>query len=258
MGVFLKLVFCLGFVSLCTASTFDDAFASLVVAGTTVTNNGATTVNGNLDVSPGSSITGFPPGIITGTRNSGNAIAATAHSLASDAYATLFALPCDFNFTISIELGGTTLTPGKRCYDQGVTITGSVTLDGQGDANATFIFQTGTTLITSGGAAVVLTNSARACGVYWTIGTSATLGGTNTFNGNIIAATAASVGASTTVNGALFAINAAVSLDANTVNNVGTCGNSTSKLILASGSIGTLLLSSPFVFAAVCIFASFA
>ena len=130
-----------------------------VLRASTVTNTGATVITGNVGVSPGSAITGFPPGVVTGTIHAANAVAAQAHADLVTAYGVIAgeASP-PVNDLTNENLGGMTLTPGVYHFDSSAAMSGTLTLDAQGNPNARFDFQIGTTLITSTNAAVVLIN----------------------------------------------------------------------------------------------------
>ena len=121
-----------------------------VLGGSTVTNTGPTVINGNLGVSPGLAITGFPPGIVLppGAIHAGDAVAQQAQSDVTIAYNALAGQACDADLT-GLDLGGLTLTPGVYCFDTSAQLTGKLTLDVQGNANAVFIFQIGSTLTTA-------------------------------------------------------------------------------------------------------------
>ena len=169
--------------SLGTASTFG------VLAATTVTNTGLTVVNGNLGVSPGTAVTGFPPGmVVNGTINAGNAVAAQAQSNATVAFNNLASQACDFNLS-GQDLGGKTLAPGVFCFDSSAFLTGTLTLDAQGDPNAVFIFKVGSTLTTASNSSVVVINNGTFCNAFFQVGSSATLGTNTSFRGNILALT---------------------------------------------------------------------
>lgn len=201
-----------GTIVLGTASTFG------VLAGSTVTNTGPTVINGNVGLSPGSSITGFPPGTATGTIHAADVIADQAQTDLTAAYIDAASrIPTG---VAPADLGGLTFTPGVYSNATSIGITGTVTLDGQGDPNAVFIFQAGSTLITAdgtGASVVLLTNGVTACNVFWQVGSSATLGTTSVFAGNILALTSITANSGAIINGRLLARNGAVTLDDNRV-----------------------------------------
>src|SRR5580700_11530559 len=145
-----------------------------VLGASTVTNSGATTIIGNLGLSPGSSITGFPPGTVSGSINIANSLAGAAQNDLTTAYTTAANLPS--NGANPPDLGGTTVFPGVYSSTSSLQLTGTVTLNGLGNANAVFVFQIGSTLTTASTSAVVLINGASAANVYWQVGSSATLG----------------------------------------------------------------------------------
>jgi len=199
-----------------------------ILAGSTVTNtNTPTSISGtsgqlaDVDVSPGSAITGFPPGTKTGAFHAADATAATAQGDLTAAYNT--AAGKAGGAALVADIGGLTLTPGV--YKQGTSlgITGNLTLDGGGDPNAAWIFQIGTTLTTAAGNShIILINGASAHNVFWQVGSSATLGantpGTATvFQGTIMALTSITLGQGAVLNGRALARNGAVTLDNNAV-----------------------------------------
>jgi hypothetical protein len=196
-------------VGLGTASSFA------VLAGQTVTNTGPSTINGDLGVSPGTAVTGFPPGTVNGTLHSADAVAMQAQSDLTTAYNDAAGrTPPEL---VPADLGGETLTAGVYRNATGLGLTGSLTLDAQGNPNAVFIFQAGSTLITASGSHVNLINGAQACNVFWQIGSSATLGTSSTFDGNILALTSISVNNSVTVDGRVLARNGSVTLNNDTI-----------------------------------------
>jgi hypothetical protein len=197
-------------VGLGTATSFA------VLAGTTVTNTGPSIVSGDLGVSPGTAVTGFPPGLIlNGTQHTGDAVALGAQSDLTTGYDDAAGrTPAT---AVSSDLGGQTLAPGVYKAASGLGLTGTLTLDAQGDPNAVFIFQAGSTLITAPNSTVNLIGGAQACNVFWQVGSSATLGTTTTFVGNILALTSATVQTGTTVAGRILARNGEVSLDTNII-----------------------------------------
>lgn len=191
-----------------------DAYA--VLAGSTVTNTGPTLLTGDLGLSPGTSVTGFPPGSVNGTTHVADANAIQAKSDLTIAYNDAAGrTPVT---TVPTELGGTTLVPGVYTSAAGTLgITGNLTLNGQDDPNAVFIFKTASTLITASASTITLINGAQACNVYWQVGSSATLGTASGFVGNILALTSITATTGAKVDGRLLARNGAVTLDSNDV-----------------------------------------
>ena len=184
-----------------------------VLGGQTVTNTGPSVLGGNLGVSPGTSITGFPPGIYRGTKHAADAQAAQAQSDLLIAYDD--AASRAPTASVADDLVGRTLTAGVYKSTGPLALSGTLTLDGQGDPNAVFIFQIASTLITASASSVTVLNGAQACNVYWQVGTSATLGTTSSFKGTIMALTSIAVNTSTVVEGRALARNGEVTLDNN-------------------------------------------
>jgi hypothetical protein len=211
-----------GFVSPALAQVSLGAAQTFAVLGAaTVTNTGATIVTGDLGVSPGTAITGFPPGIVNGTMYTGPlSAAAPAQSSAAVAYAALVAATCTTNLT-GQDLGTLpTLTPGVYCFNSSAQLTGTLVLDAQNNPNAVFIFQIGSTLTTASNSSVVVINAGTNCdslNVFWQVGSSATLGTNTTFSGNILALTSITLTAGASVAGRAFALNGAVTMDTNKV-----------------------------------------
>ncbi|WP_213815723.1 ice-binding family protein [Glaciihabitans sp. dw_435] len=195
-------------VGLGTAESFS------VLGATAVTNTLSTTVQGDLGVSPGSSITGFPPGLVSnGTVHTTDAVAAQAQAAVTTAYndaAGRSPLTSGLG-----DLAGLTLVPGVYSGNE-LGLTGTVTL--AGDASSVFIFQAASTLITASASRVVLTGGASACNVYWQVGSSATLGTASTFFGTILAQASVTATTGATITGRLFARTGAVTLDSNVIN----------------------------------------
>lgn len=204
-------------VSAQTAPTLGTAQSFAVLAGSTVTNTGPTVVTGDVGVSPGSAIVGFPPGLVlSGTIHAANAVALQAQTDVIAAYTNLASQPCTQDLT-GQDLGGLTLLSGVYCFSSSAQLTGTLTLDAQGNPAAVFIFKTGSTLTTASGSSVALINGASVCNVFWQIGSSATLGTTTSFVGNILALTSISLTTGSTVTGRTLARNGAVTLESNTV-----------------------------------------
>ncbi len=185
-----------------------------VLGGQSVTNTGPSDISGDLGVSPGTAISGFPPGLVLGTMHSADAQAGQAQSDLTTAYNDAAGRSPDAN--LATELGGQTLTPGAY-RSPTLGITGALTLDAQGDPNAVFIFQAGSTLITASNSSVNLINGAQACNVYWQVGSSATIGTGTRFVGNVLALTSIAAQTGATVQGRLMARNGSTTLDTNVI-----------------------------------------
>jgi hypothetical protein len=188
-----------------------------VLAGTTVTNTGPSTISGDLGVSPGTAVTGFPPGIVSnGTIHSADGVAGGAQSDLTTAYNDAAGRSPTANVPAFIG-AGQTITPGVYKASSSLDVGGSLTLDAGGDPNAVFIFQAPSTLITDSASSVILTNGAQACNVFWQVGSSATLGTGSAFTGSILALTSISVNTGDTIAGRALARNGAVTLDDDTI-----------------------------------------
>ena len=187
-----------------------------VLAGSTITNTGNSVITGDMGLSPGTSITGFPPGVNNGTMRTGsNAAAVQAKSDLTTAYNNAAARTP--RTAIATELGGKTLTAGN--YSNGTFgLTGTLVLDGRGNSGSVFVFQAASTLITASNSTVTLINGASACNVFWQVGSSATLGTGTKFAGSVLALTSITATTGVTVVGRLLARNGAVTLDTNTIN----------------------------------------
>ena len=196
-----------------------------VLGASTVTNTGPTLVTGDLGVSPGTAVTGFPPGTVTGgSIHAGDATASTAQADAHTAYAALVAEPCGTNLTgqtLGTSPGATTLSPGVYCFNSSAQLTGTLTLTGSG----VYVFQMGSTLTTASNSSVVLANGATGGNVFWQVGSSATLGTNTVFAGSILALISDTVTAGTSVCGRVFALTGAVTQDTNAITAAGSCGS---------------------------------
>jgi hypothetical protein len=186
-----------------------------VLAATTVTTIPTTTINGDLGVHPGDSVTGEP--IVNGTLHLADPIAAQAKLDLTTAYndaagRTLAAV------TVAGNLGGLTLAPGLYKSATSLEISsGDLTLDAEGDEDGVWIFQMGSTLVTTVGRQVILSGGARAENIFWQVGSSATIGGSSVFKGNILADQSVTMGTGAILDGRALARNGEVALDANTI-----------------------------------------
>ena len=205
-----------------------------MLAGSAVTNTGPTTITGDVGVSPGSAITGFPPGaVVSGTTHSADASALQAQSDLTTAYTNLAGQPCNTDLT-GQDLGGRTLTAGVYCFSSTAQLTGTLTLDAQGDVAAVFIFQVGSALTTASDSNVVVINGGSNCNTFWQIGSSAVLGTKTSFAGNLLALTSITLNTNATINGRLLARNGAVTLQSNSA---AVCSAACAAIALAPSSL---------------------
>jgi LPXTG-motif cell wall-anchored protein len=199
-------------VGLATAADYS------VLGGTTVTNTNPSVIGQSVGLSPGTAIVGFPPGIVLppATIQAANAVTLQAQGDLTTAYVDAAGRSVEFTQT-NPDLVGQTLIPGVYAASAKapLSLSGQLVLDGQGNPNAVFIFQTDSTLITSTGSTIALINGASECNVFWQVGSSATLGSGSFFVGNILALTSITVESSTVVHGRALARNGAVTLDNN-------------------------------------------
>src|ERR1700676_1506545 len=195
-------------VGLGTAASFS------VLGGSTVTNTGPTTMFGDLGLSPGSSVTGAPH--VLGQTHVDDAVAIGAKNALTTGYNDAASRPS--NGSAGTDLAGQTFSPGVRTASSSLLLSsGSVTLNAQGDPNAVFIFQIGSTLITGSNTSVQLVNGAQACNVFWQVGSSATLGTGTRFVGTVMALASIHANTAATIHGRLLAQTAAVTMDTNTI-----------------------------------------
>ena len=224
-------------------SILGTAASFAVLGASTVTNTGPTTITGDVGVSSGPSITGFKippantvvqgpgstglvagPGLVSGTIYISHPVAQQAEVDATTAYVGLAAMPVTTNLT-GVNLGGLTLTSGVYKFNSSAQLTGALTLNAQGLNDAYWVFEIGTTLITASGSSISMinpgTNNGSDDGVFWQVGSSATLGTSTSFEGNIIALASITLNTSATIsNGRALALTGAVTMDTNTISNV--------------------------------------
>jgi type VI secretion system secreted protein VgrG len=201
--------------------TLGSAQSFAVLGHETVTNTGPTTIYGNVGVDPGTSITGFLPGIVTGGLIYGPGNPSLQARLdATTAYNALAGLPFTTHYLIPTDLGGLTLTPGVYKFDSSAGLTGALTLDFLGNPNANFVFQIGSTLTTASASSVNVINGGSLSGVYWQVGSSATLGTGTVFAGNILALDSITMTTGADILcGRAIALTGAVTLDTNQISN---------------------------------------
>jgi hypothetical protein len=209
MAAFLAVVL-VGTVLAATAPNLGTAESFAVLAGTTITNTGSTTITGDVGLHPGDAITGFTDVTLDGAQHIADAVASGAKDDLVAAYNDAAgATPVN---NVPTELGGTTLQPGVYASAT-LGLTGTLTLDGQG----VYIFQAGSTLITAPGSSVELINGASACDVYWQVGSSATLDTTTSFKGTILALTSIALNNGVTLEGRALARNGEVTMINDTI-----------------------------------------
>lgn len=184
-------------INLGTAASFE------ILAMDTITNSGATVVTGDVGLRPGTAITGFPPGIVLGTVHVNDTAVTNAQADLLIAYND--AAGRSGGISLPGELSGLTLAPGLYTNASSVSNLGTVTLNAQGDANAVFIFQIGSSLTAGVGSQVILAGNAQASNIFWQVGSSAILNSNSIFKGTIMALTSISTGAGTAIDGGLFA-----------------------------------------------------
>lgn len=187
-----------------------------ILSGETITNTGSTIIKGDVGLHPGIAFPGKTDVTLTGSLHLNDEVALTAKNDLITAYND--AAGRSVTKTIPSELGGQTLTPGVyTSIEKDFLLNGILTLDGQGDPNAVFIFQTDSTLITGSGSSVLFEDAATACGVFWKVGSSATIGTNSKFAGSILAMTSISLQTGAKVRGQLLARNGSVTLDTNEI-----------------------------------------
>jgi Ice-binding-like/WxL domain surface cell wall-binding len=193
-----------------TPVQLGGAGAFAVLGGSTVTSAGVSTITGDIGVSPGTAVTGVPPGILHGSMHAGDAAAVQGHADLATAY--LDAVGRSPAVPTSGVLGGLTLDPGVYSTGASMSLAGGLTLDGHGDPDAVFIFQAGSTLLTAADSHVDLVGGAEACNVFWQVGTSATLGASSLLSGTMLASTSISMGDGVTIDGRALARDGAVTM----------------------------------------------
>jgi len=188
-----------------------------VLAGSTVTSTGASQVTGDLGVSPGTAVTGFPPGTVNGTIHAGDPAAAQAIADLTTAIGDAAGRTVG-PVSVAGNIGGQTLTPGLYASTSSLAISsGDLTLDAQGNANAVFIFQIASSLTTTSGRQVILAGGAQSSNIFWQVGSSATIGTNSVFKGTIMALQSITLATGATLDGRALAEIAGVTLQGNTI-----------------------------------------
>src|SRR5271170_7251560 len=224
LGMLSTLIFTSSALAAAASVGLGPAASFSVLAGSTVTNTGPTTMSGDLGLSPGSSVTGAPQ--VLGETHVDDAVAIEAKNALTAAYDDAASRPSDGS--AGTDLSGQVFLPGVRTASSSLLLSsGSVTLDAQGNPAAVFIFQIGTTLITGSNTSVSLVNGAQACNVFWQVGSSATLGTGTSFVGTVMAQESITANTAATIHGRLLAQTGAVTLDTNTIT-TSNCPSSTS------------------------------
>ena len=201
----------------------------VVLGGSTVTNTGPSVLNGDLGVSPGTALVGFGlPAVVNGAIHANDGVAAQAKLDLTNAYNVAASQPVlPANDLTGTDLGNRTLLAGAYRYTSSAQLTGPLVLDAEGDPNAQFVFEISSALTTASASSVNLINGASPCNVYWQVGSSATLGSTTAFKGNLMALTSISLNNAATVQGRMLARNGQVSLINNVIDG-SMCGTSSS------------------------------
>ena len=195
-------------VDLATATPF------VVLGGQSVTNTGPSVLGGDLGVSPGTSLVGFGfPAVVNGATHVNDAVAALAQDDVTTAYTVAAGQPvAPADDLTGQDLGGKVLRAGAYRYASSAQLTGQLTLDAEGDPDAQFVFEIGSTLTTASASSVALVNGASPCNVFWQVGSSATLGSTTVFAGNVLALADISLNSGAAVDGRLLARDGSITL----------------------------------------------
>jgi hypothetical protein len=200
------------------AVPLSGASSLAVLAGSTVTSTGATVITGDLGLSPGSSIGGFPPGILNGTQHINDVIANQAKLDLTAAYNDAAGRTCTDIVTLSGNIGGLTLTPGLYKSTSSLAISsGDLTFDAKGNANAVFIIQIASTLTTTSGRQVILSGGALASNIFWQVGSSATFGTASVFKGTVMAMQSITFNTGATLDGRALARTGGITMQGNTI-----------------------------------------
>jgi uncharacterized membrane protein len=225
-----------------------------VLSGQTITNTDPSVISGNVGLSPGTAVTGFPPGTVNnGTIHTADAVASQAQIDLTTAYNAVAGEAVTSDLT-GQNLGGLTLTPGVYHFSSSAQLTGVLTLNAEGNPDAEFDFQIGSTLTTASNSSVVMINGGIPCDVVWQVGSSATLGTTTAFEGHILALTSITVQTGASVQGSVLARNGSVTLDDNVINNLNCTNGSISGTVFNDATGGGVQQSGAVGLAGVTVF----
>jgi hypothetical protein len=198
--------------------SFAGSSGLAVLAGSAISSTGATNITGDMGLSPGTSVGGFPPGILVGTKHVNDNIATQAKLDLTAAYNDAAGRTCTDIVTLSGNIGGLTLTPGLYKSTSSLAISsGDLTFDAKGNANAVFIIQIASTLTTTSGRKVILSGGAVASNIFWQVGSSATFGTTSVFKGTIMAMQSITFDTGASLNGRALARTGAVVMAGNAI-----------------------------------------
>lgn len=195
-----------------------EASSFAILGGSAITSTGATTITGDLGLSPGSSIGGFPPGILTGTKHINDNTVNQAKTDLTAAFINAAARTSTDIVTLSGNIGGLTLTPGLYKSTSSLAISsGDLTFDAKGNANAVFVIQVASSLTTTSGRKVILSGGAQASNIYWMVGSSVTFGTTSVFKGTVLVMQSITFNTGATLDGRALARNGGVTMAGNTI-----------------------------------------
>jgi hypothetical protein len=220
-----------------TAVPMGSAEPFAVLAGSGITNTGATTIAGDIGTFPTTTMTVTGSVVLTGTDHRGDSVTQSAKTDLAAAHVDAANQIQDF--PIAADLGGTTLTPGVHTAPAGIGITGALTLDGQNLTNPVFVFQAAETLVTAANSQVNLINGVTACDVFWQVGSSTTLGTNSVIRGTIMSHVSSTLTTGATVEGSVLSSIGAVTLDSATIERPACATPTTGGTVTLRGPVDT-------------------